>query len=193
GDVTGETTGFFSHDTRFLSLLKLTVDGHSPLLLSSDKVEYFSAAFFMRNAPTERLPQDTLSVMRRRFVGEAMQDHVVVQNQSDKPVSFDLGLEFGCDFADIFTVKSHDFALGDPVRAPEFPPLARPTFDVENNQFLIADGDSEARTQVILSREGEVNGSSVHYPIELGPRERWEISVDVVPSFGGQSVAPKVQ
>src|SRR5207302_6530686 len=100
GDVTGETTGFFSRDTRFLSLLRLTLDGQSPLLLSSDKVEYFSAAFFMRNAPTERLPQDTLSVMRRRFVGEAMQDHVVVQNQSDRAVSFDLRLDFGCDVAD---------------------------------------------------------------------------------------------
>ena len=193
GDVMGETTGFFFQDTRFLSLLKLTLDGQSPLLLSSDKVEYFSAAFFMRNAPTERLPQDTLSVMRRRFVGEAMQDHVVVQNQSDRPVSFELGLEFGCDFADIFTVKSHDFALGDPVRATEFPPLANPSFDRDNNQFLLADGESEARTQVILSREGNVNGSSVHYTIDLAPRERWEISVDVVPSFDGHAVAPRVQ
>jgi glycogen debranching enzyme len=193
GDVTGQTSGFFSHDTRFLSVLRLTLDGQVPLLLSSDKVEYFSAAFFMRNAPSDRLPQDTLSVMRRRFVGEGMQDNVVVQNQSDKPVSFDLGLEFGCDFADIFTVKAHDFALGDPMRAPEFPPLACPSFDEENNQFLIADGDSEARTQVILSREGDVNGSSVSYAIELGPRERWEICVDIVPSFDGQAVAPRVQ
>src|SRR5919204_4999280 len=193
GDVTGETSGFFSRDTRFLSLLRLTVDGQSPLLLSSDKVEYFSAAFFLRNAPTNRLAQDTLSVMRRRFVGEAMQDNVVVQNQSDKPVSFDLGLEFGCDFADIFTVKSHDFALGDPVRAGEFPPLASPSFDSENNQFLLADGASEARTQVILSRRGDVHGSSVRYAIELGPRERWELLVDIVPSFDGQAVPPRVE
>jgi len=49
GDVTGETGGLFADDTRFLSRLRLTLNGKRPLLLSSGKVEYFSAAFFLRN------------------------------------------------------------------------------------------------------------------------------------------------
>ena len=49
GDLDGETCGLFADDTRFLSLLRLTINGAKPLLLSSGKVEYFSAAFYLRN------------------------------------------------------------------------------------------------------------------------------------------------
>ena len=43
GDIDGDTHGLFADDTRFLSLLRLTVNGAKPLLLSSGVVEYFSA------------------------------------------------------------------------------------------------------------------------------------------------------
>ncbi|HEY6032150.1 MAG TPA: glycogen debranching N-terminal domain-containing protein, partial [Gaiellaceae bacterium] len=109
GDVDGETTGFFAEDTRFLSLLRLTVNGARPLLLSSGKVEYFSAAFYMRNPLAGGLPQDALTIVRTRFVGDAMQDHLTVENASQQPVELELSLELGSDFADIFTVKEHDF------------------------------------------------------------------------------------
>src|SRR3954454_3660802 len=170
GDVDGETSGFFTQDTRFLSILRLTVNGKRPLLLSSAKVEYFSAAFFLRN-PLAGLPQDTLSITRRRFVSDTMQDQMILQNQGSEPISFELALEFGSYFADIFAVKSHDFALGDPLGAHPLPPLAEARWDAEQNQFVLQDGDDAARTQVILSRPGTVDGSSVTYAIELGPRE----------------------
>ena len=192
GDVGAETSGFFAQDLRYLSVLRLTVDGARPLLLSSDKVEYFSAAFFLRNRPSPRLAQDTLSITRRRFVGEAMQDHVVVQNQTAGPASFEVALEVGSDFADIFAVKSHDFALGDPLTAPPLPELVEPRFDPENNQFLLRNGMDETHTQVILSRPGRVEGSRVVYEVELAPRQRWELSVDVVPVSDGTVVQPKV-
>src|SRR3989454_7692082 len=105
GDLQGKGEGLFSEDTRFLSRFRLTINGQRPLLLSSDKVEYFSAAFFLRN-PLAGLPQDTLSIVRWRFVGDAMQDQMTVQNQGGEPVRFKLTLEFGSDFADIFAVKS---------------------------------------------------------------------------------------
>jgi glycogen debranching enzyme len=191
GDVGEETSGFFRDDTRFLSILRLTIDGHRPLLLSSDKVEYFSAAFFLRNGPTDRLPVDTLSIMRRRFVGESMQDSIVVQNHGGEEVTFELAIEIGCDFADIFAVKAHDFALGDPLSAEPLPPLVEPRFDSENNQFLLEDSEDPARTQVILSRPGRVEGARIVYEIELEPRQRWELCVDVVVSQDGDVVQPK--
>ena len=192
GDVGDTTSGFFAEDLRFLSVLRLTIDGGRPLLLSSDRVEYFSAAFFLRNAPGPSMAQDTLSIMRRRFVGEAMQEHVVVQNQTSSPAAFELALEVGSDFADIFAVKAHDFALGDPLGAPPLPPLVEPGFDAENNQFLLEDPEDVARTQVILSKAGRVEGPRVVYEVELEPRQRWELFVDVVPVQDGNVVMPKV-
>src|ERR671927_982115 len=112
GDLEGDVAGLFAQDTRFLSALKLTVNGQRPLLLSSDKIEYFSAAFFMRNPLAGGLEQDVLSIRRERFVGDGMQDSFTVQNQGMERVEFDLSLEVAADFADIFAVKDFDFALG---------------------------------------------------------------------------------
>src|SRR5262249_22803745 len=169
GDIDGETQGLFADDTRFLSRLRLTVNGATPLLLSSGVVEYFSAAFFLRNPIAGGLPQDSLSIVRHRFVGDGMQDHFVVQNQTMEPLSFRLELDLETDFADILSVKEHDFALGDPERAAPLPPPVVGRYEAEHNQFVLDEpnGDSAARTQVILSQRGEIHEGQVVYELEL--------------------------
>jgi glycogen debranching enzyme len=192
GDIGEETSGLFAHDTRFLSLLRLLVNGARPLLLTSAKVEYFSAAFYLRNPLARDLRQDEVLIARERFVGEGMQDRVLVQNQGLRPVELDLTLEIGSDFADIFTVKARDFALGDPLNAPPLPPLAECRFEPDNNQFVLVDGDGATCTQVILSRPGTIDGASVTYRVELAPRQRWEARFDVVACTDGEPVVPRV-
>ena len=191
GDVGEETSGLFAEDTRFLSRLKLTVNGATPLPLSAGKVEYFSAAFFLRNPLAGGLLQDQLLITRERFVGEAMQDVVVLENQSMEPVTCRLGLEFGADFADILSVKQHDFALGDPLGAPPLPERVPARYDVEDNQFVLENSDDSLRTQVILSQRGEVDGSHVTFSVELAPRERWDVRVDVIPVKHGDVLIPR--
>src|SRR5881296_2117039 len=139
GDLQGEGEGLFSEDTRFLSRFRLTINGRRPLLLSSDKIEYFSAAFFMRNPLSDGLAPDVLSIRRERFVGDGMQDSFAVQNQGMERIEFDLELDVGADFADIFAVKDFDFALGDPTRAKPLPERQPVEYDAERNQFLISD------------------------------------------------------
>ena len=78
GDIGEPTTGFFDADTRFLSRFCLTVNGARPLLLSHGKVEYYSAAWFLRNPPAGGLAHDEVSIARRRFVGDGMQDHIIL-------------------------------------------------------------------------------------------------------------------
>ena len=184
GDIAADTAGFFTQDTRVLSRLRLTVNGATPLLLSSDRVEYYSAAFYLRNPLAGGLPQDAVSIVRERFVGDAMQDRVHLVNVSMEPVSFELALEVGADFADIFAVKARDFTLGDPLHARPLPPPAPCTYHDREARFVIEDGDGgadgRARTHVILSQGGDVDGSTVRYRVELAPRERWDVTVDVV-------------
>jgi glycogen debranching enzyme len=191
GDLLREGEGLFADDTRFLSRFRLTINGQRPLLLSSDKIEYFSAAFFMRNPLAGGLEQDVLSIRRERFVGDGMQDSFAVQNQGMEPVEFELELEVGNDFADIFAVKDYDFALGDPLRAKPLPSPRPSVYDAERNQFLISDnGDLPLRTQVIFSERGEVNDSGVKFHLTLQPRERWQLDVEVIPLPDGELVAP---
>src|SRR5581483_6568841 len=121
GDICEATGGFFADDTRYLSLFRLTVNGESPLLLSSGKVEYFSTAFYLRNPLAGGLGQDSVAIIRERFVSAAMQDRVAVENVTTDPISFELALEVASDFADIFAVKEYDFALGDPDHARPLP------------------------------------------------------------------------
>ena len=194
GDLGGETHGLFSEDTRFLSELRLTLNGAKPLLLSSAKVDYFSAAFYLRNPLAGGLEQDVLSISRQRFVGEGMQDTIVVQNQSMNAQTFEIALEVGTDFADILSVKEHDFALGDPTRAKPLPPPVEPRYEQKDNQFVLAEngGDGNAQTQVFLSAEGRVDGAKIVFPLELQPRARWELRIDVVPSLDGDAVQPRV-
>jgi glycogen debranching enzyme len=195
GDVGGwPTSGLFADDTRFLSILQLTINRSRPLLLSSAKVDYFSAAFYLRNPPVDGLLQDEVSIVRERFIGEAMQDRLVLQNQAMRPVAFDLSLEIGSDFADIFAVKDYDFALGNPVQAEPLPPLVAPRFDEEDNQFVLADETGfPAQTQVILSQPGRIEkDGQVTYRIELEPRERWDLRLDIIPAPEGEHVVPRL-
>jgi glycogen debranching enzyme len=192
GDLTEPMNGFFASDTRFLSRLCLTVNGARPLLLSYGKVEYFSAAWFLRNPPVGSLGPDEVSIARRRFVGDGMQDHVIAVNHAPHRVEFELALEFGNDFADIFAVKAFDFALGDPAHA-KLPPAVPALFDEDDNGFVFSPtADFEGQTQVVLSEKGEVDGGVVRYQVGLDPRERWHLRVDVIPSLDGEKVVPSV-
>ncbi|HEU5065105.1 MAG TPA: glycogen debranching N-terminal domain-containing protein [Gaiellaceae bacterium] len=190
GDFTFATSGLYAYDTRFLSRLELTINGERPLLLSAGKAEYYSAAYFLRNPPAGELAQDTVSIGRHRFVGEGMQDHLRVQNQSPEKVSFELALEFESDFADIFAVKNYDFALGDPLRAIPLPPAAEARYEEDENQFVLEDDSGLACTQVILSERGHVEPGKIRYWIELEPRQTWELGFDIVPVLGGDPVRP---
>ena len=121
-----------------------------------------------------------------------MQDRLVVRNESAEPLAFQLGLEIGTDFADIITVKEHDFALGNPETARPLPAAAGARFDAGANQLVLEEAaDGGAKTQVLFSQPGEVDDSCVRFELELEPREQWELRVDVVPSLTGDEAAPQ--
>ena len=196
GDVRGGTSGLFAEDTRYLSRLEVSIDGKPPLLLSSGRVEYFSAAFFLRNDVTERLGQDCVAVDRRRFVGEAgMADTFLVQNVGMEPIEFPLGIAVGTDFADILSVKERDFALGHPDRAPALPPPARAERDAGGRQVVLAPPRGPERTQILLScpctRFDDESHEAV-FDLALRPGEVWQLRLDVVPAPEGRVAAAPI-
>jgi glycogen debranching enzyme len=191
GDFVEPTSGFFAEDTRFLSRFELRVNGLRPLLLSAGKVEYFSAAFYLRNPVGNGLPQDVLSIARERFVGRGMQDHIVVRNVGHVELEVELGFHVGADFADILTVKEHDFALGNPLHARPLPRAGSCRYDAKANQLVLEEANGGgAKTQVLLSRLPETSGSGVRFPITLAPREEWDLRLDVVASLAGVEAEP---
>jgi glycogen debranching enzyme len=195
GDIDEPTAGLFAQDTRFLSLFRLRINGERPLHLSHSRVEYFSAAFYGRNPLAGDLGADVLSIARERFVGEWLQDRISVRNHAMESISFRLSVELGSDFADIFAVKEHDFALGDPLNAPPLPDPAPCRYDGKRHAFVITDAakGSSDRTHVQLSRRGDVDGATVSFVVTLEPRASWDVRVDVVPSVASGAGARPAQ
>ena len=193
GDLHGNVEGLFAEDTRFLSLLQADDQRRSGRCCSrptrsSTSPPRSSCATRSRTG----CAQDALSIRRERFIGDGMQDSFAVQNQSMERVEFDLELEFGADFADIFAVKDYDFALGDPLRANPLPTAVRSNTTPERNQFVIVDnGDLPLKTQVIFSRARRGRRLERVYHLALEPRERWDLHVDVFPLPDGEPVAPR--
>ena len=80
--------GFFYKDTRHLSRWVLTVNGVAPAALSTDSVEYYFAQFFLA-PPTGTIYRDpSLSLVRRRLIGEGFVEEVTLMNHPgvERPV-----------------------------------------------------------------------------------------------------------
>ncbi|HEU0336649.1 MAG TPA: glycogen debranching N-terminal domain-containing protein [Gaiellaceae bacterium] len=191
GDVVNGAAGLYADDTRFLSRLLLRIGGQRPLLLSSGRVEYFSAAFYLRNPLAAGLAADTVSIARERFVGEGMTDRLRLRNEGMDEVSFELELAFATDFADIISVKQHDFALGSPLEASPLPENAPARYDDDGNQLLLEADDGRTRTQIVFSRPAQFEDGCARFAIRLSRGEAWELRYDVVAATNGELSAPQ--
>ena len=197
GDITERTHGLFANDTRMLSRLRLLVDGASPLLLTSRAVEYFNSAHYARNAPTENLESDTVSISRERFIGAAgLTERIALRNEGMVTIAFPVELELGSDFADILSVKSYDFSFGDPEHAARLPAERAP--EAVSPHSLRIEDDEGYITLVTFSQPPDATPRGARYDLELAPHGRWELTVEVsfpttdgdlsrpVPSFGSE-------
>jgi glycogen debranching enzyme len=191
GDITAPSEGFFAFDTRFLSRLALTVNGHRLLPLSHGKVAYFSAAFYLRNPVAGGLELDQLTIARERFVGAGMQERISVTNNARTPLAFELAVELAADFADILSVKEHDFTLGDPSQAHPLPLPVEPELGADGAQLSFAANEGfGGLTRVVVTPSAELDGAAARYRIALDPGERWSCRIEVFASEDGGEAGP---
>src|SRR4051794_41448580 len=91
GDVGSEQThGLFTDDTRFLTRLRLTINGATPLLLSSGKVEYSSgvAPLIVRSEEhTSELQSPVHLVCRLLLEKKKMTNVSLTNNFAAQPVT----------------------------------------------------------------------------------------------------------
>ena len=186
GDISEDIAGFFALDTRFLSRLRLTIDGLSPRLLDGRQVEYFSALMFLRNDLSPGLGADELLIRRERFVGGHLHERIVLLNVSQRDLVVRLGLELAADFADILSVKQHDVALGHPERAPAFPPAARPVAGSDSTQLTIAAPEGDLRAEIAASRPLHLDdGGTIVFDVDLPRHAEWNFEMTVEPCADG--------
>ncbi|MDQ3619154.1 MAG: amylo-alpha-1,6-glucosidase, partial [Actinomycetota bacterium] len=113
GDVkpdaeTGE--GLYANDTRFLSELRLTVGGMSPIPLtaSADKAFEISIDASIPEVTTRNelsLSQTDLVLRRRRLVADRVYERIEITNHGSASATTELRVALSADFADIFEVR----------------------------------------------------------------------------------------
>jgi len=107
--------GLFHHDTRFLSRLHFTLEGHRPMVLSSTvqpdnvmlDVDLTNPDLFDPHG-TLLLAKDTFHLARAKFLWQACcYELFTVTSYSDVRRKLRLALDFGADFADLFEIRGY--------------------------------------------------------------------------------------
>ena len=92
-----------------------------------------------------------------------------MRNEASCRCRFTLELEVGADFADIISVKEHDFALGDPLHARPLPPPAAVRFDGDGQPARARGERARRRRRRSSSRSpARPTASASRFRLELG-------------------------
>lgn len=112
GDIVpGGDQGYYDRDTRFLDRLELRIDGRPPIHLATVSTGGDSALFHACLPPSHPGDADpTVSLVRQRVVDGGLRDRITLRNASAQPVTLDVTLRIGTDFASVQDVK-HGRAL----------------------------------------------------------------------------------
>jgi len=113
-EVEHSPAGLFHFDTRFLSRLFFTLEGHRPLILSSTvqpdnltlDVDLTNPDMFQDDRLV--LAKDTFHVARAKFLWQAScHELFTITNYADERMRVRFALEFAADFADLFEIRGY--------------------------------------------------------------------------------------
>lgn len=115
--------GFYSHDTRFLSHFRMTVNGRDLVLLSSSAERGYMSYVDLTNPDLYEgdvvcAPQQTINVRRVRVIQGDLFERIRIKNYNPFDVTLEIALSFGADFADVFEVRGMATRSSDGRPAP---------------------------------------------------------------------------
>ena len=172
-DVTGDVVrggdnGVFVRDTRVLDQLEVLVDGHPPRPLVGSRTGAATATFHAYVPIADAGPDPVLLVDRRRVVDESLHEEVRLHNRGRAPLTVEVTLLLGTDFAYIFDVR-HD--------RPQ--PTVEPEPTAQGFRFVRDDGVDvlEVTTDPAPDRHED---SALVVACELAPGSTSRICLDLV-------------
>ena len=179
--------GLFHHDTRFLSRLLLTVEGHRPLMLSSTvqtdnvtlDVDLTNPDIFTGGELL--LSKDTFHVARAKFLWQAScYELFTIASYAERARRLRLALEFDADFADLFEIRGYRRTRRGAVRT-ELRGPAEVAFVYESLDGL------PRSTRICFSTEPKVlQPGKAEFELELDARGRRALGVTVHCEAGPQ-------
>jgi glycogen debranching enzyme len=175
--------GLFFQDMRHLSQWILTFQGTPLDALSTDVIEYYYAQHFCVPPTGSFYKNPTISIVRRRFIGDGFVEDLSLLNHGTEAEEVELQLEAGADFADLFEVKDVLKKKGQLYR------------EVREGQLVLGYRRENFIRETIISstvRPTQVDpkGKAV-FRITLQPRSRWNMKLGVTPITGTTMHTPK--
>jgi glycogen debranching enzyme len=176
--VPASPEGLYHEDTRFLSGLRLTIEDHPPLLLSST-VRRNNAVLDvdltnpdLRRGDRIELPKDTFHISRMKFLwNAACYEVLAIRNFDGVRRRIRLALEFNADFKDIFEVRGFERTRRGHVTAA--------VLDSDYVRFSYASLDGVARATELHfdPKPVQLTPRCATFELNLAPRQRRMIVV----------------
>jgi glycogen debranching enzyme len=178
----GSPHGLFFLDTRFLSRLELAVDGVPPEPLDVVTSEPFSAMHVLRSSPRSGHADAQLMVFRRRWIGRGMREEIVLRNYGHEPLSAQVTLAVGADFADLFEVKEQRVQP----RGEYWQRFRRGRFS-----FGLRRSGFDRAVHLRFS-DPPVSGPQLGvWEAEVPPQGSWELGIEVAFTVEGSHIEPR--
>jgi glycogen debranching enzyme len=174
--------GLFYQDMRHLSKWKLSIKGIRLDVLSTDAIEYYYSQHFCVPPTGTIYKNPTLSIVRRRFVGDGFVEDLTVLNHGTAPEEVELRLDVGSDFADLFEVKDALQKKGEYYQ------------EARNGRMVLGyrRDDFVRETQIESTvKPTEVTSDHAVFRITLKPKSTWNAKLHVTPVTGETVHQPK--
>ena len=126
GNVIGDTAqGLYYHDTRYLSLFSLKVNGQELELLNSSGEQNFMANLEFANlhftlADGTKVRSQTIKFERNRFIMDGMYEHLKITNFNRFSLPLTLSLTLAADFRDMFDIRGFSRTQYGIIQAPQW-------------------------------------------------------------------------
>jgi len=173
--------GLYFHDTRFLELATLRIDGQPLTVLLSSAVDDDRSVCELTNPDLELadgtvLPKERLSIRRERALGRTVVETIEVRNFGPEPVGCRLDLEFATSFEDMFVIRGA--AVGKRGR------LHRPAWTSDGLLLRYDGADKRTRTTLIgfgplPSAKGQGAVATYKLALEAGERATVRITISL--------------
>ncbi len=182
----GASQGLFVRDTRLISRLELSINGHVPEPLAPQAREPYACTFLSRMPPLPGLADSTVLVARRRLLHDGMSEEITLRNMSAEPMPVTLRIGVGGDFADVFEVKEgrvHASPAGEGI-----------TVAVEDDSILLSRevGSSVRGARISGARqpdaELEVSASQLTWHAVVPAHGAWSSTLRITPSLNGREL-----
>src|SRR5579871_5445340 len=185
GDINAQPDqpeGLFFKDTRHLSAWNLTVNNVALDVLSTDTVEYYFAQHFCV-PPTGTIYQNpTLSIIRKRLVGEGFVEDLAVLNHGSEPQQIELRLRADADFADLFVFKDALAKKGEYYRR------------IKKQELVLGYKRENFVRETIIAANivpTEIDENQLVFRFTVQPKASWNLELQVRPVTGDVEYTPK--